>query len=57
MKKLVKKSMPKTITAFKSCKCKKIKCMSTTKGSGSAGTNAMQAAQSSSTRYQSGCIW
>lgn len=51
MKKLVKKSMPKTVTAFKSCKCKKITCLSTAKGSGSAGTNAMNAGQSQVTRY------
>ena len=51
MKKLVKKSMPKTVTAFRSCKCKKIKCMITAKGSGSAGTNAMNAAQSQVERF------
>lgn len=52
MKKLVKKSMPKTVIAFKSCRCKKINCMSTSRGSGSAGTNAMNSAQSQSTRYR-----
>lgn len=51
MKKLVKKSVSNTISAYKSCKCKTIKCMSTAYGMGSACTNAMQAAQSQTTRY------
>lgn len=51
MKKLVKKSMPKTISAFWKCRCKKTNCLSTSKGSGSAGTNAMNAGVSTSTRY------
>lgn len=51
MKKLMKKAMPQTVTAFKSCKCRTIKCLSTDKWSGSAGTNAMNTAKSQSVRY------
>lgn len=51
MRKLVKKSMPKTITAFKGCKCSLSKCMSSARGMGSACTTAMKAGVSQSNRY------
>lgn len=51
MKKLMKKSVSNTISAYKSCKCKTIKCMSTAKGMMSACTNAMNAAQTNTTHY------
>ena len=51
MKKLVKKSMPKTITAFKHCKCSLSRCMSSAKGQAAACTDTMKIGLSQSNRY------
>ncbi len=49
MKKLIKKSMPKTVVAYKSCKCS-IKCY-IQQGGGSAGKVAMNSAQNQMNKY------